>query len=395
LPVKIVVDTTVDGGANAGGDLAELDPAVTGTALVGNGRMTGSGELDGLDKVAAIAATIERMEAAGTGRAAKNFRLRDWLISRQRFWGTPIPMLHLQDGSVVPVAEDRLPVTLPSVEGLDLRPKGTSPLGAAESWVRTVDSASGEPALRDTDTMDTFVDSSWYFLRFLSPNSDRFAFDPDEAKRWAPVDGYFGGVEHAILHLLYARFITKVLFDLGLVDFEEPFSNLVNQGMVIMDGAKMSKSKGNLVELSDLLEQYGADALRLSLAFAGPVEDDKEWNGVSISGAHKFLARALRLGEDTTSPAGADATAGDAGLRRITHRLLADAPGLLEQTKFNVLVARLMELVNGIRKTIDAGTGAADPAVREAAETVALMLEPITPHTAEELWERLGHEPSV
>ncbi|HTN54667.1 MAG TPA: leucine--tRNA ligase [Microbacterium sp.] len=395
LPVKIVVDTTVDGGANAGGDLAELDPAVTGTALVGNGRMTGSGELDGLDKVAAIAATIERMEAAGTGRAAKNFRLRDWLISRQRFWGTPIPMLHLQDGSVVPVSEDRLPVTLPSVEGLDLRPKGTSPLGAAESWVRTVDSASGEPALRDTDTMDTFVDSSWYFLRFLSPNSDRFAFDPEEAKRWAPVDGYFGGVEHAILHLLYARFITKVLHDMGLIDFDEPFSNLVNQGMVIMDGAKMSKSKGNLVELSDLLGRYGADALRLGLAFAGPVEDDKEWNGVSISGAHKFLARVLRVGDETSSPVGADAATGDAGLRRITHRLLADAPGLLEHTKFNVLVARLMELVNGIRKTVDSGAGAADPAVREAAETVALLLEPITPHTAEELWERLGHSPSV
>ncbi|BDZ38028.1 hypothetical protein GCM10025863_06420 [Microbacterium suwonense] len=335
------------------------------------------------------------MTDAGTGRAAKNYRLRDWLISRQRFWGTPIPMLHLEDGSVVPVPEDRLPVTLPSVDGLDLRPKGTSPLGAAESWVRTVDPASGKPALRDPDTMDTFVDSSWYFLRFLSPNSDQFAFDPDEAKRWAPVDGYFGGVEHAILHLLYARFITKVLFDLGLVDFEEPFSNLVNQGMVIMDGAKMSKSKGNLVELSELLGQYGADALRLGLAFAGPVEDDKEWNGVSLAGAQKFLSRALRAGDETSSPVGADAATGDAALRRITHRLLADAPGLVEQTKFNVLVARLMELVNGIRKTIDSGPGAADPAVREAAETVAMLLEPIAPHTAEELWARLGHEPSV
>ena len=395
LPVKIVVDTTVAGGANEGGDLAELDPSVTGTALVGNGRLVNSGEIDGLDKAEAIATTIERLQAAGTGRAAKNFRLRDWLISRQRFWGTPIPMLHLQDGEVVPVPEDRLPVTLPSVEGLDLRPKGTSPLGAAESWVRTIDPASGEPALRDPDTMDTFVDSSWYFLRFLSPNSDQFAFDPAEAKRWAPVDGYFGGIEHAILHLLYSRFITKVFFDLGLIDFQEPFSNLVNQGMVLMDGSKMSKSKGNLVELSDLLAQYGADSLRLALAFAGPVEDDKEWNGVSLSGAHKFLARVLRVGDETSSPVGSDAAAGDVTLRRITHRLLADAPGLVEQTKFNVLVARLMELVNGIRKTIDAGAGAADPAVREAAETVAMMIETIAPHTGEELWARLGHEPSV
>ncbi|MFE6994545.1 leucine--tRNA ligase [Microbacterium sp. NPDC057659] len=395
LPVKIVVDTTVVGGANEGGDLAELDPAATGTALVGNGRLVNSGELDGLDKAEAIARTIERMDEAGTGRAAKNYRLRDWLISRQRFWGTPIPMLHLQDETVVPVPEDRLPVKLPSVEGLDLKPKGSSPLGAAADWVRTIDPASGEPALRDPDTMDTFVDSSWYFLRFLSPNSDRFAFDPAEAKRWAPVDGYFGGIEHAILHLLYSRFITKVFFDMGLIDFQEPFSNLVNQGMVLMDGSKMSKSKGNLVELSDLLAQYGADSLRLALAFAGPVEDDKEWNGVSLSGAHKFLARVLRVGDETSSPVGADAATGDVALRRITHRLLADAPGLVEQTKFNVLVARLMELVNGIRKTIDTGAGAGDPAVREAAETVAMMIETIAPHTGEELWARLGHEPSV
>ncbi|UNK72243.1 leucine--tRNA ligase [Microbacterium sp. H1-D42] len=395
LPIRIVVDTTVPGGANEGGDLAELDPAVTGTALVGNGRMTASGELDGLEKVDAIARTIEKMVAEGNGRAAKNFRLRDWLISRQRFWGTPIPMLHLQDGEVVPVPEDRLPVRLPSVEGLDLRPKGASPLGAAESWVRTVDPASGEPALRDPDTMDTFVDSSWYFLRFLSPNSDQFAFDPAEAKRWAPVDGYFGGVEHAILHLLYARFITKVLFDLGLIDFEEPFSNLVNQGMVILDGAKMSKSKGNLVEFSDQLTQYGADALRLGLAFAGPVEDDKEWSGVSMGGAQKFLSRALRVADEVSSAAGSDAAAGDVSLRRITHHLLADAPGLVEHTKFNVLVARLMELVNGIRKAIDGAASAGDPAVREAAEVLAMLLEPIAPHTAEELWARLGHEPSV
>lgn len=395
LPVRVVVDTTVTGGANEGDDLAELDPAVTGTALIGNGRLVNSGDLDGVDKAEAIARTIATLGEAGTGRAAKNYRLRDWLISRQRFWGTPIPMLHLDDGSVVPVPEDRLPVQLPSVDGLDLRPKGSSPLGAAESWVRTVDPASGEPALRDADTMDTFVDSSWYFLRFLSPNSSEFAFDPAEAKRWAPVDGYFGGVEHAILHLLYARFITKVLFDLGLIDFEEPFSNLVNQGMVIMDGAKMSKSKGNLVELSDLLGQYGADALRLGLAFAGPVEDDKEWNGVSLSGAQKFLSRALRVADEVASEPGTAPDAGDAALRRITHRLLADAPALVEQTKFNVVVARLMELVNGIRKTIDTGAGAADPAVREAAETVAMILELISPHTGEEMWARLGHEPSV
>lgn len=291
--------------------------------------------------------------------------------------------------------EDQLPVRLPSVEGLDLSPKGSSPLGAAESWVRTVDPTTGEPALRDPDTMDTFVDSSWYYLRFLSPNSDTVAFDVDEARRWAPIDAYIGGVEHAILHLLYARFITKVLFDMGLIDFTEPFSSLINQGMVILDGAKMSKSKGNLVLFQEELDAYGADALRVALAFAGPVEDDKDWKDVSTTGAQKFLARALRVAHDVASPVDVVFDGGDAALRRVTHHLLADAPALVEQTKFNVVVARLMELVNAIRKTIDTGAGAADPAVREAAETVAVILDLVAPHTAEEIWEILGHEPSV
>lgn len=409
LPVKVVVDTTAPvTGAMAvidfdedgvpidpAGSLDDQHPSVTGTALTGEGRMINSGELNGLSKRNAIARTIEQLTAAGTGRAAKNYRLRDWLISRQRFWGTPIPMLHHEDGHVSPVATDELPVTLPSVEGLDLSPKGTSPLGAAESWVRTADPVSGDPVLRDTDTMDTFVDSSWYFLRFLSPNSDQFAFDPAEAARWAPVDSYIGGVEHAILHLLYARFITKVLFDMGLIDFTEPFSSLINQGMVILDGAKMSKSKGNLVLFQEELDKYGADALRVGLAFAGPVEDDKDWADVSTTGAQKFLARALRLSHEVASPVDVLFKDGDAALRRGAHKLLADAPGLVEQTKFNVLVARLMELVNLTRKTVDSGAGAADPAVREAVETVAVMLDLIAPHTAEEMWEALGHEPSV
>ncbi|SFR32683.1 leucyl-tRNA synthetase [Microbacterium azadirachtae] len=409
LPVKVVVDTTapitgalpvieVDEDGVPIEPLESLDdqhPAKTGIALTGDGRMINSGELNGLSKRNAIARAIEQLEAAGTGRAAKNYRLRDWLISRQRFWGTPIPMLHTQDGEIVPVPEAQLPVRLPSVEGLDLSPKGSSPLGAAESWVRTVDPTTGEPALRDPDTMDTFVDSSWYFLRFLSPNSDTVAFDVDEARRWAPIDSYIGGVEHAILHLLYARFITKVLFDMGLIDFTEPFSSLINQGMVILDGAKMSKSKGNLVLFQEELDAYGADALRVALAFAGPVEDDKDWKDVSTTGAQKFLARALRVAHDVASPVDVVFDGGDAALRRVTHHLLADAPALVEQTKFNVLVARLMELVNAIRKTIDTGAGAADPAVREAAETLAVMLDLVAPHTAEEIWEILGHQPSV
>ena len=409
LPVKVVVDTTApvtgampvievdDEGVpiDTGAALDEQNPASTGVALTGEGRMINSGALNGLSKRNAIARAIEQLEASGTGRAAKNYRLRDWLISRQRFWGTPIPMLHAEDGRIIPVSEDKLPVKLPSVEGLDLKPKGTSPLGGAESWVRTVDPETGDPVLRDPDTMDTFVDSSWYFLRFLSPNSDTVAFDPAQADRWAPVDSYIGGVEHAILHLLYARFITKVLFDMGLIDFTEPFSNLINQGMVLLDGQKMSKSKGNLVLFQEELDAHGADALRVGLAFAGPVEDDKDWADVSTTGAQKFLSRALRIAHEVSSPVDVVFDGGDAALRRATHKLLAEAPALVEQTKFNVLVARLMELVNITRKTIDGPRGAGDPAVREAAETIAVMLDLIAPHTAEEMWELLGHEPSV
>ncbi|WP_270365500.1 leucine--tRNA ligase [Microbacterium algeriense] len=409
LPVKVVVDTTApvtgampvievdDEGVpiDTGAALDEQNPASTGVALTGEGRMINSGALNGLSKRNAIVRAIEQLEASGTGRAAKNYRLRDWLISRQRFWGTPIPMLHAEDGRIIPVSEDKLPVKLPSVEGLDLKPKGTSPLGGAESWVRTVDPETGDPVLRDPDTMDTFVDSSWYFLRFLSPNSDSVAFDPAQADRWAPVDSYIGGVEHAILHLLYARFITKVLFDMGLIDFTEPFSNLINQGMVLLDGQKMSKSKGNLVLFQEELDAHGADALRVGLAFAGPVEDDKDWADVSTTGAQKFLSRALRIAHEVSSPVDVVFDGGDAALRRATHKLLAEAPALVEQTKFNVLVARLMELVNITRKTIDGPRGAGDPAVREAAETIAVMLDLIAPHTAEEMWELLGHEPSV
>lgn len=408
LPVKVVVDTTapitgaipvielddegvpIDPGACD--SLSDLDPATTGVALTGDGRLINSGSLDGLSKRNAIARIIDELTAAGTGRAAKSYRLRDWLISRQRFWGTPIPMIHTQDGRIVPVPEEQLPLELPDAHGLDLAPKGTSPLGGAGEWMQTVDPETGEPALRDPDTMDTFVDSSWYFLRFLAANDPTQAFPSREADRWAPVDAYIGGVEHAILHLLYARFITKVLFDMGLIDFTEPFSSLINQGMVLLGGSKMSKSKGNLVEFAASMVDPGADASRVAIVFAGPVEDDINWEDVSTTGAQKFLARAWRVAKDVTSTPDVVWAQGDASLRRITHRLLADAPGLVEQTKFNVVVARLMELVNATRKAIDTGAGPADPAVREAAEVTAMILDLFAPHTAEEMWEILGHE---
>lgn len=411
LPVRVVVDTTApvtgaipvieldDNGdpiePEGGPALDDLDPAKTGIALTGEGRIVNSGPLDGLSKRNAIARIIDLLEKSGSGRAAKSYRLRDWLISRQRFWGTPIPMIHTEDGRIVPVPDDQLPLRLPDAQGLDLTPKGTSPLGGATEWMQTTDPETGEPALRDPDTMDTFVDSSWYFLRFLSPKDENEAFSSREANRWAPVDAYIGGVEHAILHLLYARFITKVLFDMGLVDFTEPFTSLVNQGMVLLGGSKMSKSKGNLVEFESSMIDPGADASRVAMVFAGPVEDDINWEDVSTTGAQKFLARAWRVAHDVTSDPDVVWAEGDQALRRVTHRLLADAPGLVEQTKFNVVVARLMELVNATRKVIDSGAGPADPAVREATEAVAMILDLFAPHTAEEMWEVLGYEPFV
>ncbi len=378
----------------AASESAPLDPSASGIALGGEGRMINSGPLDGLSKSNAIKKIIEQLEAAGTGRAAKTYRLRDWLISRQRFWGTPIPIIHGADGELMAVPFDQLPVVLPSTEGLDLKPRGQSPLSAATDWVTVPDPRGTGDALRDPDTMDTFVDSSWYFLRYLNPNDPDKAFDPAEVERWAPVDQYVGGVEHAILHLLYARFITKVLFDLGLVSFTEPFTSLLNQGMVLSGGSKMSKSKGG-VNLGDEIDAHGVDAIRLTMVFAGPPEDDINWEDVSPAGSAKFLARALRVAGDVTSAPEIEWKTGDVALRRITHRFLQDTPGLIESFKFNVAVAKLMELVNATRKTIDSGAGPADAAVREAAEVIAVGLSMFAPYTAEEMWEKLGYPPPI
>lgn len=392
LAVRVVLDVLDENGVSL------PDPLESGVATTGDGTLVNSGELDGLDKGAAIARAVEILQARGTGRAATTYRLRDWLISRQRYWGTPIPILHAEDGSMQPVPEVALPVVLPSTEGLDLKPKGTSPLGGAEEWSTVIDPATGAELRRDPDTMDTFVDSSWYFFRFLSAHDDTQAFDPAAAKKWAPVDQYVGGVEHAILHLLYSRFITKVMHDLGYIDFDEPFMEMLNQGMVLLDGAKMSKSKGNLVEFASELEAHGADALRVTLAFAGPPEDDIDWADVSVQGSSKFLARAWRIADDVEAAGSlpsCDFAAGETSLRKHTHHLLADAPGLIESYKFNVVVARLMDQVNVTRKAIDSGAGAADPAVRESAEAIAVILSLFAPYAAEDMWAKLGHEPTV
>ena len=382
LPIQVVVD-------------AGEDPAITGVATADDGPHINSGPLDGLGKTDAIEAMLAVLEQRGTGTRATNYRLRDWLISRQRYWGTPIPIVHCEHCGEVPVPMDELPVRLPSAQGLDLSPKGTSPLGAATDWVNTPCPSCGRPALRDTDTMDTFVDSSWYYLRYADPRNASAAFDPAIVREWLPVDQYVGGVTHAILHLLYSRFFTKVLFDMGLVDFTEPFTRLLNQGMVVMDGSAMSKSRGNLVRLSDELAVHGVDAIRLTMVFAGPPEDDVDWAEVSPAGSRKFLARAWRLSGDVTSPVGVDVTTGNVELRKVTHRAVHDAEQAVESFRFNVAVARVMELVNATRKAIDSGCGPADPAVREAAEAVAIILSLVAPYTSEDMWNRLGHEPTV
>jgi leucyl-tRNA synthetase len=376
-------------------DTGEGDPAVSGVPTPGDGVLVNSGEFNGLGKAEAIAAVTAALAAKGKAKSAKNFRLRDWLISRQRYWGTPIPIIHCVDCGEVSVPQEQLPVVLPPAAGLDLKPKGTSPLGAAEDWVNVACPNCGKPAKRDSDTMDTFVDSSWYFLRYMSPNSTEFPFPVEEAKAWGPVDQYVGGVTHAILHLLYARFFTKVLHDMGMLDYVEPFSRLLTQGMVLMNGSAMSKSRGNLVKLGDQLDEHGVDAVRLTMAFAGPPEDDIDWADVSPGGSAKFLARAWRTANDVTSAVGVDFSTGDPELRKATHTFLRDFGPLIEGFKFNVGVAKVMELVNALRKAIDGKVGPADPAVREAAETVAKALSLFAPYTAEDMWSLLGHEPGV
>ena len=382
LPIRVVV-------------ASETDPSVTGEATADDGAHVNSGNLDGLGKADAIAKIIGELEAKKLGKPATNYRLRDWLISRQRFWGTPIPIIHCPSCGEVPVPLDQLPVKLPDAAGLDLAPKGTSPLGAADEWANVPCPKCAGPARRDADTMDTFVDSSWYYMRYLNPQLSTAPFDPDEAKKWLPVDQYVGGVTHAILHLLYSRFFTKVMFDMGMVDFVEPFKRLLNQGMVQMDGSAMSKSRGNLVKLSEELDEHGVDAIRLALVFSGPPEDDVDWADVSPSGARKFLARAYRLAGDVNSEPGCDFSVGDLALRKATHKALNDAQLAVETYRFNVAVARTMELVNVTRKAIDSGCGPTNPAAREATEAVAIMLSLVAPYTAEEMWDRLGHQPTV
>ena len=360
----------------------ELDPQTMSEAWTGEGVMVNSGTFDGRHTPEAIPDVIAWLEREGKGRAATSYRLRDWLISRQRYWGAPIPIILCPSCGEVAVPERDLPVLLP--DGVDFSPKGESPLAKDPAFVNVTCPSCGGPARRETDTMDTFVDSAWYFLRYLSPHDAERPWPPDAVERWMPVDTYSGGIEHAILHLLYSRFVTKVLFDLGLVPFTEPFARLVNQGMVYFKGGAFSKSRGNVVEPLPFIQKWGADTVRLAMMFASPPEDDMDWAAVSLSGVHKWLGRVWRVVHRAASASGEGDGPGGDRLRRLTHRTVKAVTWDLERIGFNVAISKLMTLTNELQRALDAGLPAS--AARETAERLVLMLSPLAPHIAEELW---------
>ncbi|MDD5513697.1 MAG: class I tRNA ligase family protein, partial [Candidatus Omnitrophica bacterium] len=317
------------------------------------------------------------MEEKGIGKIQTHWRLRDWLISRQRYWGTPIPIVYCQKCGVVPVPEQDLPVELPG--DAPFTGEGGSPLGKVKEFVETRCPKCNSPARRETDTMATFFDSSWYFLRFCSPGFSAGPFDQKEAAYWMPVDQYIGGIEHAILHLLYSRFFTKFFKDLGLVGFDEPFVRLLTQGMVLKDGEVMSKSKGNIVDPDSIIKDYGADTLRLFILFAAPPETELEWDDRGIEGAFKFLNRVWRIQDQLKSKA-------DDPLVKILHKTIKKVTEDFQDFKFNTAIAALMELTNAVYHY---------GADKEVFSRLLVMLSPIAPHFCEELWERLGNKTSI
>jgi leucyl-tRNA synthetase len=346
-----------------------------------------SAQFSGMTSPEAKTAIIEWLESRERGRPAVSFRLRDWLLSRQRYWGCPIPILYCDECGLVPVPEEDLPVLLPEVE--EYVPKGRSPLAAAEDWVSTTCPKCGGPAKRETDTMDTFVDSSWYYLRYCDPRNREAPFDRAMVDYWLPVNQYIGGIEHAILHLLYARFFTKVMYDLGIVGFQEPFARLFNQGMLYYRGAKMSKSKGNVVAPDEMVERYGAEAVRLYVLFMGPAEADKEWQDAGMEGMFRFLSRLWRLGLEVAEEGAEGEPEGPLVVK--AHETIAKVSDDIERRfQFNTPIAAVTELVNDIYAAKDDPAQAA--AVRFATETAINLIQPYVPHITEELWERLGHE---
>ena len=368
-------------------------------AFVAEGTMINSGKFDGMNNREAIKKVIEWVEEEGIGKATVNYRLRDWLISRQRYWGTPIPMIHCEHCGWVPEKEENLPVLLPT--DIEFTGKGESPIATSKTFVDTVCPVCGAPAKREIDTMDTFLDSSWYFLRYCDPKNENEVFDKEKVKYWMNVDQYIGGVEHAILHLMYARFFQMALYDLGLVTDEEPFKNLLTQGMVNKDGKKMSKSLGNVVSPAEILEKYGADTARMFILFAAPPEKELDWSDAGVEGSFRFLNRVYRLVYETVQKYGFKTT--DFEIRNDNDKQLNymanyavkkvsdDAGGRFQ---FNTAISTIMEFVNELyryKELPDVNEGLINACI----EKLVLILSPFTPHVCEEMWEYLGHTGSL
>ena len=390
LPVRVVIqplDRTIE-------DATMTEP------YIGPGTMVNSGAFDGTSVDESVTKVTEWLESTGRGKRAKNFRLRDWLISRQRYWGTPIPIIFCDECGEVPVPYEDLPLVLP--EKVDFNPSGeTSPLATAEDWVNVSCPRCGKSARRETDTMDGFVDSSWYFHRYTDPRNDEAPFDPEKSNAWMPVDQYTGGIEHAVMHLIYARFFQKVFVDMGLAKDPEPFPHLLNQGLITMDGKRMSKSRGNIVEPQEAFTRFGADSLRLFMLFSGPPEANFDWpeEGVDAIGpvAHDWLRRVWRLCEenrDVVNVGELHANPADEALRRHVHRTIKVVTEDYEAFSFNTAIARLHELVNQAYRYSSVG-GGNPQVVRELIEALLKMIAPMTPYLAEEQWRRLGNEGSI
>jgi leucyl-tRNA synthetase len=384
-------------------DGQEIDPNTMSEALVHQGHVVNSGQFNGLpDGDDTIKQFINHIEQNGWGKAEINYRLRDWLISRQRYWGAPIPMIYCETDGIVPVPESQLPVWLP--EEVEFKPSGESPLKYIDEFVNTTCPKCGGPATRETDTMDTFMCSSWYFLRYPNAHYDEAAFDPAMMKKWMPVDQYTGGPEHATMHLLYARFFTMALHDMGYLDFEEPFQRLFHQGMILSEGRKMSKSRGKTIAPDRLVAEYGADAVRAFLMFLGPYDRGADWNDNTeqlLTGVARFLSRVWTMTlESPRRQDGAGANVGDESadtqVRRMQHKTIKRVVQDLRAFQFNTVLSGLMEFLNELQKI-----SAATPTVKngaawaEALDTMLILLSPLSPHITEELWHEVGHTDSV
>lgn len=392
LPIRVVIQPPGQ----------ELNPETMTGAYTEDGVMVNSGPFDGTPNREGIKAVIKYLEEKGWGKEQVNYRLRDWLISRQRYWGAPIPIVYCDKCGIVPVPEEDLPVMLPV--DVTFKQTGRNPLLDCEEFVNTTCPECGGRARRETDTMDTFMCSSWYYYRYTSPRDEESAWDKERVEYWLPVDQYIGGVEHAILHLLYSRFFTKAFYDMGYLKNDEPFTNLLTQGMVLKDGAKMSKSKGNVVSPEDIVATYGADTARLFILFASPPERDLEWSDQGVEGCYRFLNRVWRLVasvhrsiKDAPSVPRGELVGVNREMRRITHQTIKKVTEDISQRfNFNTAVSAIMELVNALYQYKEVPETDRDPAVlRESVELLLLLLAPFAPHITEELWEAIGHTESI